>query len=180
VRDFSITEFGTPKMGNSQFPWDLLVGFVTQKSQLKIPSKHMEFQKSSSAGFLFFEGARLIFQKSRFYIYPFRPVFFFSSYSALQFWLRLSLFVLHLQILGKISLSLTLFLFFFSFFLSYPYPSTSQYFSLEIWVLWSFFVSLCPTILIFSIFYFHIRSNLSLQPYSDSRSNISFGDLHVL
>ena len=176
MRDFSITGFGTTKMGNSQFPWDLLVGFVTQKSRLKIPYKHMEFQKSSSVGFLFFEGVQLIFQKSHFYIYPFRLVFFFSSYSALQFWLRLSLFVLHLQILGKISISLTLFL----FFLSYPYPSTSQYFSLKIWVLWSFFVSLSPTTLIFFIIYFQIRSNLSLQPYSDSRSDISFGDLYVL
>jgi hypothetical protein len=90
------------------------VGFVTQKSQLKIPSKHMEFQKSSSAGFLFFEGARHSFsRKSRSYIYLFRLVFFFSSYSALQLWLRLSLSLFSIFRFWVRSLFPSLFFFFF-------------------------------------------------------------------
>jgi hypothetical protein len=99
----------------SQFPWDLLVGFVTQKSRLKIPSKHMEFHKSSSAGFLFFEGARLFFQKITFlYLSLQASLFLLFIFSSSALAPSLSLFVLHLQILGNISLSLIFFFFFFS------------------------------------------------------------------
>jgi hypothetical protein len=114
VRDFSITGFGTTKMEISQFPWDLLVGFVTQKSRLKIPSKHIEFQKSSRAGILFFKGAQLFFQKITFlYLSLQASLFLLFIFSSSALAPSLSLFVLHLQILGKISLSLTLFFFLF-------------------------------------------------------------------
>ena len=136
----------------SQFPWDLLVGFVTQKSRLKIPSKHMEFQKSSSAGFLFFEGARLFFQKITFlYLSLQASLFLLFIFSSSALAPSLSLFVLHLQILGKICLSLTLFFIFFLFFSLIPIPIYFSIFLSQNLGIMELFCFSFPTTLIFSI-----------------------------
>ena len=103
VRDFSITRFGSTKRGNSKFRWDLLLGFVSQKFWLKIPSKHTLFQKSPSAGFLNSRWRGTLFHVSLFipFLFIFSSllitqrfslshslfsIFFFSSY---QIWLNL-------------------------------------------------------------------------------------------
>ena len=103
VRDFSITGFSSIQRENSKFRWDLLLGFVSQKFRIKIPSKHTLFQKSPSAGFwnsrwrgtlfhfslfipfLFIFSSLLITQ--RFSLsHSLFSIFFFSSY---QIWLNL-------------------------------------------------------------------------------------------
>ena len=75
----------------SIFTWDLLLGFVTPKSQLKIPSKHMEFHKFTSARFSFCRR-----RGNQDYLFPtftflyFSLSHFFLLFISSQIWLCLS------------------------------------------------------------------------------------------
>ena len=141
VRDFSITRFGSTKRGNSKFRWDLLLGFVSQKFWLKIPSKHTLFQKSPSAGFLNSRWRGTLFHVSLFIPFLFFFFFFSSLLITQRFSLSHSLFSIFFFSSYQIWLNLfsvfrflvrSFFLSLLFVFLSYAYPSISHSFSLKI------------------------------------------------
>ena len=94
--NFSITCLAAQKEKLPISMWDLLLGFVTPKSRLKIPWKHTEFHKFTSAGFSFCRR-----RKSR-------TIYFLLSCFSISPFLILS--TLHMQ--SDLALSLSMFFIF--------------------------------------------------------------------